>query len=250
MITIETPDGTAEALLVTPSEGDGPWPGVLLLMDVFGVRPYLEEMARRIASWGYVVLVPNVFYRDGSVAELLPQGPQDTPQERAAYFSVAKPRIARLTSEKAVPDLRAYLEVLESRTEVRPGPVGVVGYCMGARLAMRAAGERPDLVAACAGFHGGQLVTDAPDSPHLALAHATAEFCFGHADHDRSMPPAQVRALGEALAAHGLTATNEVYPGAPHGFTMADTEAYHEEATERHYAALRDLLDRTLRPGN
>ena len=99
---------------------------------------------------------------------------------------------------------------------------------------------------AVAGFHGGGLVTDAPDSPHLGLPDARAEFVFGHADQDRSMPEEAVEQLGQALAGAGLTATNEVYPEAPHGYSMNDTSMYHEGGAERSFAALRDLLHRTL----
>jgi carboxymethylenebutenolidase len=117
---------------------------------------------------------------------------------------------------------------------------------MGARLALRTACLDPEVVA-CAGFHGGGLATDAPDSPHLGLPDARAEFVFGHADHDRGMPPEAVERLGEALAAAGLTAKNEIYPDAPHGYTMADTPEYQEAGAERSFRELEALLARTLR---
>jgi carboxymethylenebutenolidase len=152
-------------------------------------------------------------------------------------------RVGALTSDLSNADTVVWLDTL---LEQATAPVGVVGYCMGARLAVRAAGLSPEVVAACGGFHGGGLVTDAPDSPHLAVARARAEFVFGHADQDRSMPPEAVTALGEALTSAGLTHTNEVYAGAAHGYTMADTAPYDEAATERHFEALRGLLARTL----
>jgi carboxymethylenebutenolidase len=124
--------------------------------------------------------------------------------------------------------------------------LGVVGYCMGARLSVRAACGHPDDVAACGGFHGGGVVTDAPDSPHRGLGSARAEFVFGHVDNDGSMPPEAVEALGRALAAAGLTAKNEVYAGAAHGYSMADTSVYDEAATERHFAELEALFARAL----
>jgi carboxymethylenebutenolidase len=117
---------------------------------------------------------------------------------------------------------------------------------MGARLAVRAGGMDPAVVAV-AGFHGGGLVTDAADSPHLQLASARAEFVFGHADNDRSMPPEAVERLGRALADAGLSATNEIYPGSPHGYSMADTSMYDEAGAERSFDALESLLARTLR---
>ena len=124
--------------------------------------------------------------------------------------------------------------------------MGTVGYCMGARLAVRAATGHPADVAACGGFHGGGLVTDDPDSPHRGLPSARAEFVFGHADNDRSMGADAVAALGAALDDAGLTARNEVYPGAGHGYTMADTAVFDETATERHFRELAALFARTL----
>ena len=243
MLAIPTADGVAEAIVATPPSGHGP--GVLFFMDAFGLRPRIEEMAAEIAGWGYVVLAPNVFYRDGSVADIAPTGDLSTPGGREAFWQVAGPRIRHLSAALAVADNATYLDTVRDLSGVTPGPVGVVGFCMGARLAVRAAGRHPD-VAACAGFHAGGLVTDAPDSPHRELATAHAEFLFGHADNDRSMTPANVAALGEALEAAGLTATNEIYEGAPHGYTMSDTASWDEQAFLRAFANLKDLLARTL----
>jgi len=244
MLSITTTDGVAEAIVATPPGGSGP--GVLFFMDAFGLRPRIEEMAAEIAGWGYVVMAPNVFYRDGDVAEVAPQGDLLTPAGREAFFAVAGPRIGHLTSELAVRDNDAYLAALRSLPEVTPGPVGVVGFCMGTRLAMRAAGRHPDEVAACAGFHGGGLITDAPDSPHLELATARAEFLFGNADNDGSMTVQNAADLDAALDAAHLTATNEIYEGAAHGYTMADTSSWNEAAFVRAFANLRALYARTL----
>jgi carboxymethylenebutenolidase len=246
MITVTASDGTAEAWLARPvDEPTGPRPGVLLLMDAIGLRPRIHEMANRIASWGYVVLAPNLFYREGTAAETSPNGPLQTDEARAAFFTFAGPRVAGLTTDLAMPDLDSYLDALTSLAGVTT-PVGIVGYCMGARHAVRAACAHPGLVAAVGGFHGGAFVTDSVDSPHLGLPSATAEFVFGHADNDRSMDPAAVDRLGAALAAAGLTASNEIYAGARHGYTMADTTIFDEAATERHFAELRALFERTL----
>lgn len=159
----------------------------------------------------------------------------------------AMQRVRALTSDLLARDLPAYLAALRSRPGTAGDEVGVTGYCMGARIAVRAAGIDPDVVAV-GGWHGGGLVTDEPDSPHLALATARAAFAFGHASHDASMPPEAVDALGAALADAGLRAVNEVFPG-PHGYSMSDTSAYDEESAERHFVSLRSLLDSTLRSG-
>lgn len=244
MIDIEVPGGSAEGYVARP-DGDE-HPGVLFFMDAIGLRPRIEEMADRIASWGYVVLAPNVFHREGTVAELAPTDDLREPGTREAFFAVAMPRVQRLTPDLAVPDIAAYVSALRALPGVSPGPIGVTGYCMGARLALRAACGHPDDVGACGGFHGGGLATEADDSPHRGLTRAHAAFVFGHADNDRSMQPDAVARLGRALDAAGLTASNEVYPGAAHGYTMADTPMYDEAATERHFTELEALLARTL----
>jgi carboxymethylenebutenolidase len=246
-IEIPAADGTAEAIVARPTTGEGPFPGVIFYMDAFGLRPRIQEMAQRIADWGYVVLAPNVFYREGTATELAPAGDMSTQEGREAAGAAAFPRVGRLTSDKAVPDIDAWLRDLRELDGVADGPIGVTGYCMGARLAFRTATAHPDQVAACGGFHGGGLATDEPDSPHLGLENARATFIFGHADKDRSMDDDAVARLGKALDSAGLTASNKVYDGAPHGYSMADTSAFHPEATERHFRELRELLDSTLK---
>ena len=241
-ITIPVPDGTAEAYVAGPD--DRTRPGVLFFMDAIGLRPHIAQMVERIAGWGYTVLAPQVFYRDGQAADLAPDGPLDTDEKRATYFAGAMPRVRGLTAEKAVSDIAAYVDALRGISA--SGPLGTTGYCMGARLAVRAGTGHPDEFAAVGGFHGGGLATDADDSPHVGIPQARAEFVFGHADHDRSMPPEAVGRLGHALAGAGLLFINDVYAGAPHGYTMADTSSYRAEAAERHYRALESLLERTL----
>ncbi|MBM6402441.1 dienelactone hydrolase family protein [Phycicoccus sonneratiae] len=244
LVDVPVPGGSAEAHLSLPPDGHGP--GVLLVMDAIGLRPQIAAMADRIASWGYVVLAPNVFHREGTVAELLPTGDLRTPEGRDAVMAEAMPRVRRLTSDLSRPDVVAVLDHLRGLDATDAGPVAVVGYCMGARIALRAAGDHSDVVAACGGFHGGGLVTDEPDSPHLSLATARAEVVLGHADRDRSMPPEAVTALGAALEEAGLPATNAVYPDAPHGYSMADTAMYQEAGAERHFRELEALLSRRL----
>jgi carboxymethylenebutenolidase len=237
-LEIATPDGTAEAYLT------GTGPGVLFYIDAIGLRPQTERMADRIAAWGYTVLAPNTLYRSGTAAETSPEGDLLEPGAREAFFADVGPRLGALTPEAAERDIAAYLAALREHAEGEQ--VGTVGYCMGARLAVRTANLDRDVVA-CAGFHGGSLATEDPQSPHVGLPNARAEFVFGHADNDRSMPPDAVARLGEALAAAGLTAKNEIYPGAPHGYTMNDTSMYEESGAERSFDELRGLLDRTLK---
>ena len=243
---ISVPDGTAEAWVSRP-DGAGPHPGVLFFMDAFGLRPQIEQMADRIAGWGYVVLAPNVFHRAGTVEELAPTVDLRAPGAREEYIPAAMSRVGALTPRLAERDIPAYVDALRALPGVADGSIGVTGYCMGARLAVRAACLRPGDVAACGGFHGGGLANEDADSPHHRLSEARAEFCFAHADGDRSMTPEAIARLEQALDDAGLTHTNEVYAGAAHGYTMADTSAYDEAAAERHFVALRALLDRTLK---
>lgn len=239
-IEIQTPDGSAEALLA----GERGKPGVLFYMDAIGLRPQIEDMVERIASWGYVVLAPNVFHREGRAADLAPHDDLREAEHRTAFMQKAMARVRALTPDLAERDAEAWVWTLEEYAG--DGPIGVTGYCMGARLAVRTAGWYPGTVAAVGGWHGGGLATEEPDSPHLAVKDATAEFVFGHADGDRSMPLEGVERLEQALQEAGRPHLNEVYAGAAHGYTMADTSAYDEAAAERHYAGLKALLDRTL----
>jgi len=245
-VDIPTEDGIADAYLAHP--GDGlPHPAVLLYQDAFGLRPHLKSMADRLAEAGYTVLVPNVFYRQGRapVVEL----PEFIDHDgRPEIFEKVGPLIMGLARhpELIERDAGAYLRWLAESPLVADGPVAITGYCMGARLALYTAGAYPDRVAAAAGFHGGRLATDDPDSPHLAAECITAELYFGHADQDPSMPEDQIKRFEDALTAAGVRHRCEVYPGAHHGYTQADTSAYDAEADERHWVALLDLLDRTF----
>jgi len=244
LIEITTPDGTAQAYLGRP-EGASKG-GVLFYMDALGLRPRIADMVDTIASWGYTVLAPNVFYRDGDMDAV---GPGDADlriaENRAAFFgSGVMDRINNLTPDKVAVDVPVYVETL--RTYAGEGPIGTHGYCMGARLAIRTAGLLPDEVVAVGGFHGGSLVTDDPESPHTKIAGTRAEYVFGHADNDRSMTPENVARLGQTLEEAGVTYSNEIYPGASHGYTMEDTSEWHAQACERHFAELKALYDRTL----
>lgn len=242
-VEIKTPDGTADAYLARP-DGERR-PGVLLVMDAYGLRPQIAEMAERIASHGYAVLAPNVFYRAGR-APVVPLPDFSDPDARGSFFAKIRPLIESLTPEGIDRDGQAYLDYLAALADE---PFAITGYCMGARIALRIATAYPDRVAAVAGFHGGGLATDAPDSPHLLAGKLRAEVYFGHADNDQSNTPEQVATLDRALDEAGVRHRSEVYPDAIHGYTMADTPAYSEEYAERHFQELFALLERTLAAG-
>jgi carboxymethylenebutenolidase len=241
---ISTPDGVADAYLARPDEAAHP--GVLFIMDIYGLRPTIAEMVERIASYGYVVLAPNVLYRAGR-SPVLPLPDRDDPEQRTAFFQSVRPLVAKLTLERLAGDGAAYLDYLEQAAA--PGPVAITGYCAGARLGWRIAAAHADRIAALAGFHPGGLVSDAPDSPHLSASEVAAELHFGFADEDPSMTAEQIVTFERALDEAGRSYRAEVYEGARHGFTMADGPAYNEAASERHYDELRALLERTLGRG-
>ncbi|MCD7445588.1 dienelactone hydrolase family protein [Streptomyces lincolnensis] len=243
-LDIPTEDGVADAYLAHPADGS-PHPAVLLYMDAFGLRPQLKSMADRLAEAGYTVLVPNVFYRHGR-APLFDLPEFIDPGARPEIFERIGPVMQALTAESAMSDAGACLRWLAESPVAADGPVALTGYCMGARLALLTAGTYPERVAAAAGFHGGRLATDAPDSPHLVAGEITAELYFGHADEDPSLPAEQIERLEQALTAAGVRHTCEVYSGAHHGYTQADTASYDREGDERHWAALLDLLKRTF----
>ena len=241
-VEIKTEDGVADGYLARPAEDDGRRPGVLFLVDAFGLRAQIEQMADRISQRGYVVLAPNVFYRHGR-APVLPMPDLENPAERAPFMEKLRPMMQELTPELIASDSQGYLDFLAG--VARP-PFALTGYCMGARLGWRIATAHPDRVAALAGFHGGGLVTDDEDSPHHSAGELTVEVYLGHADNDPSMTLENIATLEQALDQADVTYRSEVYAHAPHGYTMADTAMYDEDAAERHFDALFALLDRTI----
>ncbi len=242
-LTLDLPDGHAEAYLAAAPDGR-PAPGVLFIVDAIGLRPQIERMADRIASWGYSVLAPHVFFREGAAADLAPDGDLGDPEARRAFMAEAMPRVHRLT-----PDVLARTSLRTSRPCVRaPRSRGrrsgspATAWAPGSRYGRP--GSTPASSRSAAGTGAGSSPMP-PTARTWTLATARAAFAFGHADHDGSMPPKAVTALGEALDAAGLQSVNEVFPG-PHGYSMADTAMYDEESAERHFDSLRALLDRTL----
>jgi carboxymethylenebutenolidase len=244
MVDVPTDDGQADAYLVVP-DGPGPHPGVLMYQDAFGIRPRLMEMANRIADRGYAVLVPNLLYRGGPAPQYELSGLRSE-SKRARIFEKVFPYVVMLSADRITRDSKAYLDFFSAQAGVASGPVAIVGYCMGGMNALRAIGAYPDRITALASFHAGRLVTDEPDSPHLAVWNITGEAYFAHADQDRTMPREDIRVLDITMDMAEVKYRSEVYPGAQHGFTMADTPAYQEAGEQRHWVNLFDLLDRTL----
>jgi carboxymethylenebutenolidase len=247
MVDISAGDGEADGYLVLP-DGPGPHPGVLMYQDLFGIRPRLVEMADRIADRGYAVLVPNLLYRGGPAPqfELSELSKLNSPSRRDRLFERIFPYVVALNADRIIRDTGAYLDFFAAQKGVAPGPVAIVGYCMGGMNALRAIEAYPDRITALASFHAGRLVTDWPDSPHLSVGDITGEVYFAHAEWDRSMGREEIRTLEVRLGVADVSYRSEVYEGTQHGFTMADTPAYQEAGEQRHWVNLFDLLDRAL----
>jgi carboxymethylenebutenolidase len=241
-VDIPTRDGVADAYISRPEGAAERPPGVLFVMDAFGLRPRVEEMCDRIAARGFVVLAPNTLYRAGR-AETAGMPDLEDPAQREPFFARLRPAMEGLTPERIVSDGACYLDHL---AEHASEPFAITGYCMGGRVGWRIAAAFPERIGALAGFHAGGLVTEEPDSPHRSAGAIAAELYFGHADNDNSMTPEQIAELEQALTEAGRTYRSELYPGAAHGYTMSDTAAYDEGAAERHFTELFALLERTL----
>lgn len=217
-VEVKTADGTTEAALIHP-KGKGQWPGVILFVDVFGLRPTMRDMAKRLAANGYTVLVPNPYYRT-TKAPGLPSTLDFTNKDDLAKISaVRKP----LTDEAVMSDTTAYVKFLDAQSMVnKKAKMGVFGYCMGGPMTMQAAAANPGRVGAGASFHGGGLVTDKPDSPHLKVPQMKAQFYFAIAANDDQRQPDAKTKLAEAFKAANLTQTQKVYEGCNHGWCVKD----------------------------
>jgi carboxymethylenebutenolidase len=239
-VTIQTKDGLCKAWVLTP-EGIGPWPGVIFYMDAFGIRPGMVQMAAHLAAQGFVVLLPDLYYRYGAY------GPLDPVEVfKGDIGNIIGPLMASTDNHKAAEDTAAFLAYLDTRSDVSGKAVGTVGFCMGGGMALTAAAYYPDLVAAAASFHGGNLASDKPVSPHLQLPKIKAELYIAVADNDQSYPPDMAERFDAAIAAAGVKHKTEFYTGKLHGWMKPDLPVYDAEAAERGWNELVALYARTL----
>jgi carboxymethylenebutenolidase len=240
-VIVPTPDGKADAVLFHPA-GPGSWPAVLMWPDILGLRPVFREMGRRLAASGYTVLVPNPFYRVKPAP--IVSGPFDfgNPQDRAKLDGIRD----GLTDEAIDRDATAFIAFLDRQKQTDRGkPAGVQGYCFSGPLAFRTAAARSDRIRAVATFHGGGLVTDKPDSPHLLIPKTKASFVVAIAHNDDQKQPDAKDVLKAAFAAAKRRAIVEVYP-ADHGWTVPGSQTYNQASAERAWAELLRLYRSSL----
>jgi len=239
-VSISATDGACAVQVFTP-DGAGPWPAVIFYMDAFGIRPAMIEMAAHVASAGYVVLLPDMFYRFGPYGPLVPK------EVLAGDFrATIGPMMGSTDNHKAAEDTAAFLAYLDTRSDVKGDKVGTVGFCMGGGMALSAAGYYPERVGAAVSFHGGNLATDQPTSPHLLAPKIKAEVYVAGADNDHSYPPEMAERLEAALTEAGVKHVCEIYEGKLHGWMKPDMPVYDAGAAERGWGELFALYGRTL----
>jgi carboxymethylenebutenolidase len=236
-VNVTTPDGVADCYFVHPASGTAP--GVLVWPDIFGLRPAFRQMGKRLAESGYAVLVVNPFYRV--------QKAPTADAGAATEIQKVMPLMQALTEKTNMTDAKAFVAWLDGQASVAKNrKVGTQGYCMGGPLAFRTAAAVPDRVGAVASFHGGGLVTDKPDSPHLEAAKSKAQFLVAIAGNDDQRSPNDKTTLKETFAKAKLSAEIEVYTGSMHGWCPPDSKVYNEPLAEKAWGRLLVLYGKAL----
>jgi carboxymethylenebutenolidase len=236
-VTVTTPDGTADCYFVHPATGTGA--AVLVWPDIFGLRPAFRQMGKRLAESGYSVLVVNPFYR----VKKAPTAPAGA----ATPIAEVRPLAQGLNETTHMTDARAFIAWLDQQKPVaRNRKIGTQGYCMGGPIAFRTAAAVPDRIGATASFHGGGLVTDAPNSPHLLVAKTKAHVLVAIAANDDARAPTEKNVLKETFTAAKVPAEIEVYEGAAHGWCPPDSGVYNEPQAEKAWGRLLALYGKAL----
>ncbi len=240
-LDLATKDGAMETFICHPERG-GPYPPVLLLMDAPGIREELYDMARRLATSGYYVLLPNLYYRAGRDTKYGPDVLKHGSEEHQRMRAVR----TKMTIPPAMDDVAAMIAFADGQAAAKKGPVGAHGYCMSGPYALAAAARYPDRVLAAASFYGTWLVSDAVESPHLTLGKAKGELYISCAEHDELAPPEMVKELKALFDKSGVAGELEVHPGVHHGFAFPQRWCYDKPAAERHWERLIALYRRRL----
>ena len=240
-LDIATTNGAMETFICRPERG-GPFPAVMLLMDAHGVRDELRDMARRLGTVGYYVLLPNLYYRAGRDTIYGPTVSENGSAEHTRMRAVR----TKMTIPPVMADVAAMLAFIDRQEAARRGPVGAHGYCMSGPYALAAAARYPDRIAAAASFYGTWLVNDAEESPHLSLGKVKGELYIACAEHDELAPPPMVEELRGLFRRAGTAGEIELYPGVHHGFAFPQRWCYDTPAAERHWERLIALYRRRL----
>jgi carboxymethylenebutenolidase len=239
-IDVATRDGRMSTFVCHPERG-GRFPVILFLMDAPGIREELRDMARRLATTGYFVLLPNLYYRS-SVNELGQFIGEGAEAVREKMFSL----MGTLNMERVMSDCDGLIAFADGHAAAAKGPIGAMGYCMSGQYAIGVAAHRPDRVKAAASIYGVRLITDEPGSPHVAASKASGEIYVAWAQLDHYAPVTELEPLREAFAEGGVNAEVELYAGADHGFAFPQRPAYDKPAAERHWERLFSLFRRNL----
>ncbi|MBL8688045.1 MAG: dienelactone hydrolase family protein [Rhodospirillaceae bacterium] len=238
-VMVTTKHGAMPSFAVCP-EGPGSYPAIILYMDAPGIREELRNHARRIAKHGYFCLLPDMYYRVGTLRF-------DLPRRDDGMSAVIRAAMGHLTNALVMDDTAAMLSFLDAQEKVKPGPIGCVGHCMSGRFITAAAATFPTRFAASASLYGVGIVTDKEDSAHLGLPKVKGELYYGFAETDSSAPPATIEALRSALDKAGTRYAIDIYPGSLHGYAFAERQAYHPLAAEESWSKLFALWDRHLK---
>ena len=241
VLDIKTTDGEMETFVCRPDRG-GPFPAIFMLMDAPGIREELYQMARRLASVGYYVMLPNLYYRAGKDTKY---GPDVLEKDSAENTRMRAVR-TKMTIPPVMQDFADMLAYADTQDEAKPGPVGTHGYCLSGPFSLAAAARFPDRVAAAASFYGTWLVSDAEESPHLNLSKAKGELYISCAEHDELAPPEMVTEMKSLFDASGAKGELEIHPGVHHGFAFPERWCYDLPAAERHWERLIALYRRNL----
>jgi carboxymethylenebutenolidase len=240
-LDIPTRDGAMESFICHP-ERHGPHPAILLLMDAPGIREELRDMARRLASIGFYVVLPNLYYRAGRDSVFGPGVLTMGDPERDRMRAIR----TKMTIPPVMSDVAAMLAFLDTQSAVKPGAVGTHGYCMSGPYALAAAARFPGRIAAAASIYGTWLVSDAEESPHLMLGQGSAERYICCAEHDELAPLPMVAELQALFDASGTAGELEIHPGVHHGFAFPERWCFDKPAAERHWERLISLYRRSL----
>jgi carboxymethylenebutenolidase len=236
-IEITTKDGICPSYVYRPA-GAGPWPAVLVFMDGLGVRPAMLEIGERLATYGYFVLLPDLYYRSGPYEPMDPYAVFADPERRKILMEKF---MSPATPANIMSDTHAFLDFIGAQPDVKPGGIGTTGYCMGGLMSLTAAGTYPDRIAATASYHGGRLATGEPDSPHLLAPKVKSRVYIAGAIEDASFPDDMKERLEAALTSAGVDHKIETYP-AKHGWVFRDIPVYDATAAERHWKTMTDLF--------